>query len=142
MDLKKFGKLNLEWIEVETNKLGAAPKLQDKFDEPWVPEDSVRPETQTLVVLIRRKGFVGGFENFTFNIAKVKVRWIKAWIKQRLIRIILRGGIKSLDPKGNTNGESFLTTNDWRWETKVRIGNRILKCDLESLFKYCGVTPS
>jgi len=26
-----------------------------------VPEDSVRPETQTLVVLIRRKGFVDGF---------------------------------------------------------------------------------
>ena len=28
-----------------------------------VPEDSVRRETQTLVVLIRRKGFVGGFKN-------------------------------------------------------------------------------
>jgi len=28
-----------------------------------VPEDSVRPEAQTLVVLIRRKGFVGCFEN-------------------------------------------------------------------------------
>jgi len=27
-----------------------------------VPEDSVRPETQTLIVLIRRKGFVGGFK--------------------------------------------------------------------------------
>jgi|GraSoiStandDraft_14_1057315.scaffolds.fasta_scaffold752808_1 hypothetical protein len=28
-----------------------------------VPEDSVRPETQTLVVIIRRKGFVGGFKH-------------------------------------------------------------------------------
>ena len=27
-----------------------------------MPEDSVRPETQTLIVLIRRKGFVGGFK--------------------------------------------------------------------------------
>ena len=26
-----------------------------------VPEDSVRPETQTLIVMIRRKGFVGIF---------------------------------------------------------------------------------
>jgi len=31
-----------------------------------VPEDSVRPETQTLVVLIRRKGFVDCFA-FTLN---------------------------------------------------------------------------
>jgi hypothetical protein len=34
-----------------------------------VPEDSVTPETQTLVVLIRRKGCVGRFENSTFKIA-------------------------------------------------------------------------
>ena len=28
-----------------------------------VPEDSVRPETQTLVALTRRKGCVGSLEN-------------------------------------------------------------------------------
>jgi len=38
--------------------------LNDKFNEPWVPEDSVRPETLTLVVLNRRKGCVGGFKSF------------------------------------------------------------------------------
>lgn len=32
-----------------------------------MPEDSVRPETQTLVILIRRKGYVGSFENFKFK---------------------------------------------------------------------------
>jgi len=32
-----------------------------------VPEDSVRPETRTLVVLIRRKGCVGCFESSTFK---------------------------------------------------------------------------
>ena len=26
-----------------------------------VPEDSVRPETQTLIIINRRKGFVGSF---------------------------------------------------------------------------------
>jgi len=36
-----------------------------------VPEDSVRPETQTLVILIRRKGFVGSFENLKFLLAKI-----------------------------------------------------------------------
>ena len=41
-------------------------KLQDKFDVPWVPEDSVRPETQTLVTISRRKGFVGIF--FFYNL--------------------------------------------------------------------------
>ena len=35
-----------------------------------MPEDSVRPETQTLVILIRRKGFVGSFENLRFLLAK------------------------------------------------------------------------
>jgi len=40
--------------------------LYDKFDEPWVPEDSVRPETRTLVILNRRKGFVGVFESLKF----------------------------------------------------------------------------
>jgi hypothetical protein len=54
-------------------------------------------------------------------------------------RIILRVGIISVNTKGNTNGESFFSTNDRRWETKVRIGNRM--CDLISLnivlyFKY------
>ena len=34
-----------------------------------MPEDSVTPETQTLVVLIRRKGCVGCFESSTFKIA-------------------------------------------------------------------------
>jgi len=43
--------------------------LYDKFDEPWVPEDSVRPEALTLIVLIRRKGFVGCFENLNIKIA-------------------------------------------------------------------------
>jgi hypothetical protein len=33
-----------------------------------VPEDSVRPETQTLVILIRRKGFVGSLKFLMFKI--------------------------------------------------------------------------
>lgn len=33
----------------------------DKCRLKLVPEDSVRPETQTLVVLNGHKGFVGGF---------------------------------------------------------------------------------
>ena len=32
-----------------------------------VPEDSVRPETRTLVILNRRKGFVGSFEILIFK---------------------------------------------------------------------------
>ena len=31
-----------------------------------VPEDSVRPETQTLVTIIRRKGFVGSLEDLFY----------------------------------------------------------------------------
>jgi hypothetical protein len=38
---------------------------------------------------------------------------------------MLRVGIKSLDTRWNTKGESFLSSNDWHWGTKVRIGNRI-----------------
>ena len=34
-----------------------------------VPEDSVRPGTQTLIARIRRKGFVGGLEVLFFNIS-------------------------------------------------------------------------
>ena len=33
-----------------------------------MPEDSVRPETQTLLVFIRRKGFVGCFKKLIFII--------------------------------------------------------------------------
>jgi hypothetical protein len=110
-----------------------------------VPEDSVRPETQTLVVLIRRKGFVGSFKSFIFIIAlspylnyfkliillgtvffgfedikflnkfksvSVKIKLIKARIKLGKNRIILRVGMISADTKGNTNGESFFSTND------------------------------
>ena len=36
-----------------------------------VPEDSVRPETQTLVVIIRRKEFIGSF------ISKLKLESIE-----------------------------------------------------------------
>jgi hypothetical protein len=36
-----------------------------------VPEDSVRPETQTLVILIRRKGFVGSFKYLNYLLAKI-----------------------------------------------------------------------
>ena len=32
-----------------------------------MPEDSVRPETQTLIVLKRRKGYVGCFLHFINN---------------------------------------------------------------------------
>ena len=35
-----------------------------------VPEDSVTPETQTLVVLIRRKGCVGCFETIFIKITR------------------------------------------------------------------------
>ena len=107
-----------------------------------VPEDSVRPETQTLVVLIRRKGFVGCFQSHIFQIAlitkiclkaryfkylhsKVKIGWIKARIKTRISQIILRVGMISVDTKWNTKSENYLSRNDWRWETKVRKGNRI-----------------
>ena len=55
----------------------------------------------------------------------INIRWIKARIKLRIIKIILSVGFKSGDTRGSTNGESFLSRNDWRWETKVRIGNRI-----------------
>jgi len=33
-----------------------------------VPEDSVIPETRTLVIFNRRKGFVGVFESLKFSI--------------------------------------------------------------------------
>ena len=42
-----------------------------------VPEDSVRPETRTLVTLTRRKGFVGSLGSFIFIIAiKEKIKLI------------------------------------------------------------------
>lgn len=59
------------------------------------------------------------------SVSQKKNKWIKARIKLRINQIILRVGVKSADTKGNTKGEDFLSTNDWRWETKVRIGNRI-----------------
>jgi len=46
-------------------------KVKEKFDvtlllvlsKVLVPEDSVRPGTQTLIVITRRKGFVGSLEH-------------------------------------------------------------------------------
>ena len=38
-----------------------------------VPEDSVRPETQTLIVMIRRKGFVGIFIFIKINCNKDRI---------------------------------------------------------------------
>jgi len=38
---------------------------------------------------------------------------------------MLSVGFESGDTRRSTNGESFLSRNDWRWETKVRTGNRI-----------------
>jgi len=43
---------------------------------------------------------------------------------------MLRVGIKSLDTRWNTHGESFLSNNDRRWGTKVRIENRIRDPDI------------
>jgi hypothetical protein len=54
-----------------------------------------------------------------------KEKWIKARIKYRIIQIIISVGVTSADTNKNTQGESFLSTVDWRWGTKVRIGNRI-----------------
>ena len=39
-----------------------------------VPEDSVRPETRTLVILIRRKGCVGCFEILNLSNSSVACR--------------------------------------------------------------------
>lgn len=66
----------------------------DKCCLKLVPEDSVRPETQTLVILIRRKGCVGCF-------------YKKTRIKKMKYEIILSVGATSLNTKGNTYGESF-----------------------------------
>ena len=41
--------------------------MYDKFDQPWVPEDSVRPEAQTLTIFNRRKGLVGSFKFKSFE---------------------------------------------------------------------------
>ena len=77
-----------------------------------MPEDSVRPETQTLIVLIRRKGFVGCFYNIYLKKALIyknqlnQIIKIKARIKYR-IKKCLEIGMVSIDTKWNTKGESF-----------------------------------
>jgi len=83
-----------------------------------VPEDSVRPETQTLVALIRRKGCVGCFESILFRlttvieICRLNKMLIEARIIRRLNRIILSVGIKSLNIKGNTKRCKHFSHND------------------------------
>jgi len=42
-----------------------------------VPEDSVRPETRTLVLFNRRKGFVGIFESLIFSIVVIRQKRIR-----------------------------------------------------------------
>jgi len=53
---------------------------------------------------------------------------------------MLRVGLISLDTKWNTNSESFLSIKDWRWETKVRIGNRIRDPDTPHCQRWMVVT--
>jgi len=66
-----------------------------------VPEDSVRPETQTLVILIRRKGFVGSFENLIFLLAKIfNKKVIKTLIL--MLKILNQLKLESKRRKNNT----------------------------------------
>ena len=72
-----------------------------------VPEDSVRPETRTLVILNRRKGFVGSFEiQFLIN-SNLKRRKIEDRIKYRKNQIKSRGGLKFTETRLNTKGEGL-----------------------------------
>jgi hypothetical protein len=60
-----------------------------------VPEDSARPETQALVVLNRRKGFVGNFYN------------IRRWNFKGDIFTTFGVELKRLDPRLSTRGENY-----------------------------------
>ena len=66
-----------------------------------MPEDSVRPETRTLVILNRRKGFVGSFEILIFLNSEKKRGKLEDRIKYRKIRINSRRGLISEDTRMN-----------------------------------------
>ena len=67
-----------------------------------VPEDSVRPETRTLVILNRRKGFVGSFEILILKKnSPIKIGKLEDRIKYRKIRINSRRGLISKDTRMN-----------------------------------------
>jgi len=72
-----------------------------------VPEDSVRPETQTLIILIRRKGFVGCFK---LIMILPKIKLIKTRIEKEKNQIILKVSVIVIDIKWNIKGASFFST--------------------------------
>jgi hypothetical protein len=79
-----------------------------------VPEDSVRPETQTLVIINRHKGFVGCFLlSFCYKeLHSYSGGEIFESLNQIEVKIILRVRLISAKAKGNTRCEGSFPGND------------------------------